>query len=574
MADTWSEVHEPSTSPARLAEIAAAHPEYGQAILGHPNCYPALSEWISQYAAAGPEGARPTDNGIGDTYPARTADSSAGYPADQVSGDGGPALSPFEDRPPADPFGAQASKRSPRPMRRRWLIGSLAVVAVVAVVLGGGYWFFVGSKLGGAPSPEAAAEKLVSSIQNFDLVGLYGSFAPSEVGEVQQSIQKLSNAHPSKGGVDANKELSALRSALTITTTGMAYRTDKLADGVERVMWTKGSIKVSGSAKNIAQVESDLIDPYVTSNLKSEGLSTADITRQMSESRTSLASSIHLPTTLKASSAPLAIVAVQEGSGWYISPVLTLVDTYFRLYATSSEQVSQAAPDSKGFLDSGFAAQADSDLLGSTVVSAGHYTTPEAAAKAMVNAATQADSHSLAATMPLPERRLVSIYGPWVEKILRSNSSNSGTAYGDLSLTSAKFSSTITGDQARLHIDGLDVADSYYNSSVGENLTNRVHVQGTCANLQGENVVDNAYQDYYGNWVDNYQVVPNNWKGCFSDSGVLSRLGFSDFSLIAVKENGGWLVSPFASIGDATSIVSERVLTYYSSNRLSQLFKP
>lgn len=44
----WAEVHNPSTSAARLGTIAAEHPEFGAAILAHPNVYPDLRTWIEQ----------------------------------------------------------------------------------------------------------------------------------------------------------------------------------------------------------------------------------------------------------------------------------------------------------------------------------------------------------------------------------------------------------------------------------------------------------------------------------------------------------------------------------------------
>ncbi len=43
--EAWGEVHDPSTSSARLAQIAALHPEFASAIVAHPNCYPELAAW-------------------------------------------------------------------------------------------------------------------------------------------------------------------------------------------------------------------------------------------------------------------------------------------------------------------------------------------------------------------------------------------------------------------------------------------------------------------------------------------------------------------------------------------------
>lgn len=54
-ATAWAEVHDPATSPARLAAIAAEHPEFGSAIDVHPNVYPELRAWIGQHATSAPD---------------------------------------------------------------------------------------------------------------------------------------------------------------------------------------------------------------------------------------------------------------------------------------------------------------------------------------------------------------------------------------------------------------------------------------------------------------------------------------------------------------------------------------
>lgn len=48
----WRAVHEEATSAERLAQIAAVHPEFGEAILAHANAYPELREWIRHYATS------------------------------------------------------------------------------------------------------------------------------------------------------------------------------------------------------------------------------------------------------------------------------------------------------------------------------------------------------------------------------------------------------------------------------------------------------------------------------------------------------------------------------------------
>lgn len=56
----WVAVHDPSTSSARLADVAGRYPEFAAAIVGHPNCYPELAAWarssgLLETAVATPE---------------------------------------------------------------------------------------------------------------------------------------------------------------------------------------------------------------------------------------------------------------------------------------------------------------------------------------------------------------------------------------------------------------------------------------------------------------------------------------------------------------------------------------
>jgi hypothetical protein len=51
--DAWSELYDASTSAARLAEIAAAHPEFAASIATHPNAYPELQAWAASVTAGG-----------------------------------------------------------------------------------------------------------------------------------------------------------------------------------------------------------------------------------------------------------------------------------------------------------------------------------------------------------------------------------------------------------------------------------------------------------------------------------------------------------------------------------------
>jgi hypothetical protein len=44
----WTELHDPNTTPERLALIAAEYPEFARQIAVHPNVYPQLLVWARQ----------------------------------------------------------------------------------------------------------------------------------------------------------------------------------------------------------------------------------------------------------------------------------------------------------------------------------------------------------------------------------------------------------------------------------------------------------------------------------------------------------------------------------------------
>jgi hypothetical protein len=47
----WAELHDVATGPERLRDIAAEHPEFAEAIGGHPSAYPELIEWMRSLPA-------------------------------------------------------------------------------------------------------------------------------------------------------------------------------------------------------------------------------------------------------------------------------------------------------------------------------------------------------------------------------------------------------------------------------------------------------------------------------------------------------------------------------------------
>ncbi len=604
MTDPYAEVQDPNTSAARLAELAAAHPELGPWIAAHPNAYPELRQWIATYAAAAaPATQAPTvETPVAQTPAAQTPAVQA--PAVQAPADPWQAATPAPDAAPwqqpttpdrftpravptdpfatpaasattptppyttptapygtpADPFapggGAPAAPSGagsarPRKSRKGLFIGlSIGIVAVL-VLAGGGVWWFFASRLGGASSPEAAFTKLISGVESVDPLTLYGSFAPSEVGQLKDALTKLTSAVPGgdDGAIDIQTLLSDLKSSVTITTEDLTFDTEELADDVARVTWTDGSITIDGDEQKIADALVEGYAPAMRAQFEAYGYTDTEIDELLDEAKQSAADDLDLPYTLNADDVDsddgqgIALVMVDEGSGWYVSPMLSYADTVYRSLVAYDSSVGR---------------------LGDEVVAGASFSTPEAAAEGLTNAVVSGDIENIAAALPLAERRLASIYGPALWDTVDYSS-----ALDDLRIDSARFSSEIDGDTARVSIEDLTISGGAYSSSVEQDLYWSWTLSGTCANWTYE-YPSSTYSYRYGY---SYEVEQTTGSGCAEDVPVLDRLGVADVDLIATKENGGWFVSPTATIADAASIMVDNFMEYYQDGRLDELFE-
>lgn len=514
-----AEVQDPQTSAERLAQLANAHAGLRPLIASHPNSYPALREWI-----------------------AATERAASAVPA-----------TPTGATDPGWVPAAQAPERRPR--RRGLIIGLSAGVAAVLVVAGGGAWWFFASRLGGASSPEAAAEKLIAGASAFDPLSMYGSLAPSEVSLLRDPLERLANATSTADDVetvDAQEFLASLRSELKITSRDLAFESEELAEGVARVTWTGGEISIDGDERAVADVLIDAYEPTLRSSLESS-LDPSEIDAAIADARESITSGMDLPHTIRANDAgsPLAVVTVDEG-GWFISPALSFADAAYR---------SSDAAEDPAF------------ALGDEIVEAATFDSPEAAATGLIDAALSGDVDDLAAALPLAERRLLSIYGT---PIAESAGYGAGWPTG-IDITTADLSAQIDGDTARVSIDELAWSATSYDEAVGADLTDVYSLSGTCMTWTDQYAWDDGWWSDdaswwdSGEWVENYVVDETSGDGCLEDQTGIGSLGLEDAAVIAVKENGGWLVSPTATIADATALMTDRILEYYEDGRLDEL---
>lgn len=167
----------------------------------------------------------------------------------------------------------------------------------------------------------------------------------------------------------------------------------------------------------------------------------------------------------------------------------------------------------------------------------------------------------------------MSVYGPWIQSGYSSNNS----ALGKLTLTDDRFQSTISGSTASVRIEHLAYTDSRYDNDVQQNLTTTVTLTGTCASWSSQFVNDNGNEEYNPDtglydWVPSYQVQTESGNGCLNSVPVMDRLGAGDFTISAVQENGGWLISPIATAANALGIVVDHYLRAEKTGTLDQIF--
>ena len=203
----------------------------------------------------------------------------------------------------------------------------------------------------------------------------------------------------------------------------------------------------------------------------------------------------------------------------------------------------------------------DSRDLGDAIIEAEVFETPEVAAEELTAALESGRIERVAATLPLAERRVLSLYGDVfnLEYVVNEYSP---------SIETADFSAATNGDRARLSIEELLV--DFTEWSNGYELHDRYDISEVCAEWSDE-YLDSSYSSWWDEYT--YWTDQRTGSACLDDPAWTDRLGAGDVDLIAVREGGGWLVSPIATIADAASIAVDSFIPYYESGALDELFR-
>lgn len=519
---------DPAATGDQLATLAAQHPELQSEIALHPNAYDGLLDWIAAYGDDAGKAAVGYRRSLG-TAPAAPTESAAPVPPPPPAG-----LPEFAAPAEQTVLAAPAATPAAKPKRRLKapLIAGIAVALVLG--LGGGAWAVVRAITGGASTPEAAAEKLVGSLLNGDLVGLATVVAPSEASVLQESMKSLASVQVSGDDKAMQDSLAALTKAVTITSERVEYETEQIADKVAVVRMVSGRFTVDGDPDQVADALMDVIGLSFELNRMQYGdyYSDDEWETVLKDARDQLAEELagELPYVFDAADvadltregkSPLAVVAVDEG-GWYVSPLLSMAE-----FAVSAGGSGYPVGTTRPI---------ETVHRGRQVAEAQRFDSPQAAAdgtaRAVEDFARTLDPLDLAEVLPLPERRLVSLYG---EAFAEAFIAPSGLQSEQVRIDRFEIDPVVNGDRASAGIADLTMSDDY---------GNQWRIRGVC--------IDNGYSE---SCLDD--AIDQEFSQDRGGPGWTARdLGLDDPKLILVRENGGWLISPLATVAELTAHVS------------------
>ncbi|MDJ0347741.1 hypothetical protein [Cryobacterium sp. PH29-G1] len=547
----YLEAANPATPQARLAEIAAAHHELHPVIATNPSCYPALIEWMLQLGTIAP--VTPAVVSAPEVPAANAVPASDQAAADQTATDQAaidqaaapsstfglpvePAASvqpnPFgQPAPTADAAAGVAA--APKKARKKVLIGG-SIGVVVLLVAVGSVWAYgaIFSKLGGASSPTAAVEKMLEGTADMDLISLYGSLSPAEIESFKAPIDQLGTiAMDDENGdaVDMPALINTVVDSLNITLTGLELEAEEIEDNISVVTITAGEMTMNGDAETITDAYLEVVEPQLRLQQEAWGYDDRDIDSMLADMRESSIDGLNdaLPFTQTAEDLTdalghdAAVVTVQEGGSWYVSPLLTAGENALQSGSSDSARGQLVAADDVAKFDT-----ADAAAEGFT--------------EAMIAFGENGDYGDLAAVLPESERRFLSLYGDALMP------ADGGNDYDNLKVTDFAVTPQVEGKTARLDIERIVIEGDGYNWPYNTELS------GVCV------TTDSNYSSF---------------DGCLDDVSWMKELGAGSWRVLAVQEKSGWFVSPMRTVADVTGIAVENLVRLSKDGELDRLYK-
>jgi hypothetical protein len=383
---------------------------------------------------------------------------------------------------------------APPAKKRRKGRAIIATVGAVAILAGGTFAAVTLSSSDGASTPSAAVAGFFTALDHEDALGMLDALPVGERNALKPLTQEL-NSEVERLGMTSKIDLGQVK-GLDIQVVGLKTHSDDLGDGVAGVWIDEGDISVNVIPQDVP----------IGDNLKKLIEHVTGVPVKIT------ASSQHAALHMDASASP--IVTIKDGGGWKLSAFYT--------YAESARRDSDAPLPEFG---KGLAAVGSSS--------------PEAAVKALADAAVSYDLEQIVALTPPQEMRALHDYAPLFLDNARNASADLKSS-SDLTvmITRLDLAPSGSGDRRKVAITGFAV---HVESTDG---SGDVEFDGKCFSVTGYLAQD----------------LPNgSQKSCAGDiSPTVNDLGLNDLAgrvhdplaITVVKEDGKWYVSPIGTIGE------------------------
>jgi hypothetical protein len=343
--------------------------------------------------------------------------------------------------------------------------------------------------------------------------------APSEAAIFTTAAERLlaSDFGDVGDGVSLSDGLDDLASASTTKTEGLEYETEELAEGVERVNITAGTVTVDGDQDAITQATESVIRSLayeaalLQGESESEAASSADDAAE--EAMAEYNFDDEYPQTYDFADEDFnSLISTYEDGKWYVSVMLTAAD--YALGGMSGDKMSSI-----------------------DVVDGDGAASPEEAGMQALESVFElgaggGDFDTAVSAFAQPERLLFSMFSQTY------GSSGGYGGYYDYTFGGG-FTTIDVNGVTMIRPDNLTIDDGY----------NTITLDGTC------------YDD----------GSPYSDPGCLSDVPVASALGLDELGIAVVQEDSGWVVSLYKTAEVWLDTAVENYLVLRDEGRLDEL---
>lgn len=461
--------------------------------------------------------------------------------------------------PVGDGFPAQQSKKG-NGKKIALIVGAIAAVLLLVGGIGG--WMLFQAKVGGANSAQGSVEKTLKAASSINVEDAILSLAPSETDMVKDALQKVTKDDKKDlpdGVPSLDQSIKDLQRELKTKHENLKFTEEEIKSGstavpdVKVVEISEGKIVFEGDSGKVAEAMQHVGQAVAYQTKINAGVANDEAA---AEARKVERPNVTLPRTMtfrnggvesgseNGSSIPehsLKFVTVHEGSGWYVSPIMTGLHSAITSQASLMGGASSKAP-----------ATEVKPVIGAN--------TPEEAGLKLVEGIRdtvvgKGDGSAVAGMLPKPERRILSLYGlPFVDQLHSSTSSTMSRVKVDISggfkKTDFAGPTSILPDHLKVKVTSADSGSSSSSSSRSSRSSRgeamELELDGQCASMQGK-------------------------RQCLTDLKPWRALGLDRVGFVVEQEDGKWVVSVFKTTQQALSTAADNYVKLRNEGRLSEL---